>query len=121
MSEPVFAPVTGEEEELLSDEESSENEEDEQQPRRSARLNHPVPRHDNAVEEEVEGNEYVIDKIVDMQGEENNPLFEVKWYGYSSDENTWEPTRHIQRSHIVRYCRRKRIPLPLNIAEAQVG
>lgn len=63
--------------------------------------------------------EYIMERIVNMrEGDDGQPLFEIKWYGYPSDENTWGPTSHIPRSHIVRYCKKKGIDLPENIRDA---
>lgn len=70
---------------------------------------------------EIGNQKFVMQTIVNM-GEDNefNPLFEIKWYGYAPEENNWEPTSHIYRSHIARYCKRKGLDLPDNIADAHV-
>jgi hypothetical protein len=34
---------------------------------------------------------YVVESIVDHRGSANKRQYLVKWKGYSSDENTWEP------------------------------
>lgn len=125
MLEPTFATVSGEDDKSSPDEDDSHDADDDHvidhQLRRSTCLSRAAPsQHDNE-DEHVSNDEYVIDNIVEMQGEENDRLFEVKWFGHSSDDSMWEPVRHILRSHIVRYCKRKRIPLPPNISEAQVG
>ncbi|MGH0053543.1 MAG: DDE-type integrase/transposase/recombinase [Sphaerochaetaceae bacterium] len=118
IGEPLFSPssqnaVDGQQEDDLEDD--NENEQD------------PIPDdiHQNIVDDgetQKENQEYVMGKIVNM-GEDANgqPLFEIKWYGYPSEDNTWEPVSHIPRSHIVRYCKRKSLDLPENIRDAQVG
>lgn len=125
MREATFAPVFGEEDEIPSEEDDSDDGNDdktsENQPRRNARFHRA-----SSLRYETEGNsvandERVMDKTVDMQCEEDNPLFEVNCFDYSSDDNTWTPVQRIPRSHILRYCKRKKIPLPPNIPEAQAG
>lgn len=45
--------------------------------------------------------EYVVEKVVDMNVKKENkskllePHFYVKWKGYSSEENTWEPIKNV--------------------------
>ena len=65
--------------------------------------------------------EHVIDKIVDHGrcDDEDNPstcigdlLYRVRWYGFTSKDDTWEPVRHLPRNKIVSYHRRTQQPLP---------
>ena len=74
--------------------------------------------------------EYVIDKIVSNSinedpehptAEVGEMTFQVRWYGYDADEDTFEPVRHLPRNKIVSYCRRKKMALPPNINEAESG
>ncbi|PXF44341.1 hypothetical protein BWQ96_05905 [Gracilariopsis chorda] len=54
---------------------------------------------------------YVIKRIVALgwDDEDNSPLFRVRWYGYPSDSNTWEPTAHLSLSLVLAYCRRAKL------------
>lgn len=71
---------------------------------------------------EVLDEEYVVDYVDDHgYNKKGKLLLYVKWYGYSTNENTWEPTRHIPRSQIVRYFRQKRLALPKDIDYALPG
>ena len=36
--------------------------------------------------------EYVVEKIIDYNKEENKYL--IKWHGYADSENTWEPVEN---------------------------
>lgn len=42
-------------------------------------------------EEEEEGEDYEVEGIVDHKKSKGGWLFLVKWVGYDSEENTWEP------------------------------
>lgn len=39
----------------------------------------------------INKNEYVVEKIVDKKKQKGKIFYLVKWKGYSSEENTWEP------------------------------
>lgn len=62
----------------------------------------------------------MIDKL-DHHPADGPEFFRVRLYGYSQDQNTWEPIWKIPRNHVVSYLRRRRIPVPLNIAAAHWG
>ena len=48
--------------------------------------------------------EYVMESIVDHgYADDGELLYRIRWYGYAADQDTWEPVRHIPRSHIVRF------------------
>ncbi len=47
------------------------------------------------------------------------PEFRVKRPNYVAQ--TWKPVQNLLHSVIESYCRRKRIPLPINISHARVG
>ena len=36
-------------------------------------------------------NEFVVEKILDCEGPPTNRKYLIKWEGYSSEHNTWEP------------------------------
>jgi len=69
---------------------------------------------------------YVVDHIRDhRECTKRNGMsrFEylVKWFGYTLQESTWEPTENIPRHFIVNYYKRKKKPLPVDIDVAQEG
>jgi Chromo (CHRromatin Organisation MOdifier) domain len=61
---------------------------------------------------ETEEPEYVMDKIVGLRKENDGTYrYRVRWYGYSREEDTWEPADHISDNVIRRYHRRVGLPL----------
>lgn len=38
---------------------------------------------------------YKVDKIVGKKVKNGKILYEVKWLGYTSDDNTWEPKENL--------------------------
>lgn len=58
--------------------------------------------------------EYIIEKIIDFKYEDGNELFFIKWKGYNSYDNTWEPIENLNNcpgilreylvSEEVKYC-----------------
>lgn len=58
--------------------------------------------------ENSEGNlEYNIEEIVDSRVDKKGRFeYLIKWKGYPSEENTWEPIRHLKNSQktLVDYC-----------------
>ena len=76
------------------------------------------------------GAEYVIDKVVDhiINEDEGHPhakhgdmLYKVRWFGYTPEDDTFEPVHHLPRSQVLSYHRRKQMPVPSNIAKAMLG
>ena len=39
-------------------------------------------------------------------------LLRIRWYGYESDDDIWEPIRHLSWSMILIYCKRAGIVVP---------
>lgn len=39
---------------------------------------------------------FEVEQILDVKTEEGNVLYKVRWKGYSSDDDTWEPEVHLQ-------------------------
>ena len=69
-----------------------------------------------------EQDEYVVDKIVNHREEGDGTLsYLVKWYGYASDQNTWEQITNLRRSMIERYFRRKKMQCPEDLDLAIEG
>jgi hypothetical protein len=44
---------------------------------------------------------YEVEKIVDKKISAGKPLYLVKWKGYDSSENTWEPLKHLDKCGTV--------------------
>ena len=89
-----------------------------------ARVNRP-----KNTEMDSEG-EYVIDKVVDhiINEDERHPqikrgdmLYKVRWFGYTPEDDTFEPVHHLPRSQVLSYHNRKQMPVPSNIAKAMLG
>ena len=67
---------------------------------------------DGSTQEEEGVESCVIDHIVN-HGELDGVLrFRVRWYGYSSKDDTWEPPEHVPRSQVIAYYRRRGISIP---------
>ncbi|XP_058825048.1 histone-lysine N-methyltransferase Su(var)3-9-like isoform X1 [Topomyia yanbarensis] len=45
--------------------------------------------------------EYSVEQIIDIQEISNAPYFEIKWRGYSSKSNTWEPLNNISTCDFI--------------------
>jgi hypothetical protein len=51
---------------------------------------------------------YVVEKIVDHRGSKLNQEYLVKWKGFDSSMNTWEPySNFIDTDTIIQYWRKK--------------
>ena len=125
VDEAILAPHPN-----ASHDEATVNGDDEETPRikRSERIAQ-LPRANDtrtagslATRSQEEQQEYVVDKIV-AHREEGDGTFSylVKWYGYSTDQNTWEPITNLRRSMIERYCRKRRIQCPEDLDLAIEG
>lgn len=55
--------------------------------------------------------EYTVDKIIRHIGLGRNIKYVIRWYGYSSEDNTIEPPRRILYQFVARYwsCRTKTV------------
>lgn len=60
----------------------------------------PRAQLDKTTELEDEG-EYEVEKILDHRGEGPQTEYLVKWKGYDSDENTWEPLGHVTNAQAM--------------------
>jgi len=67
--------------------------------------------------------EYVIDHLVSHGlDDDDNYMYKVRWYGYSSNEDTWEYPEGIPRSAILTFYNKHKLPIPGGVLEkAQVG
>jgi hypothetical protein len=63
-------------------------------------------------EEDTCQNIYRVSKIIDHIGTPDNLLelrFRVRWYGYSEEDDTWEPLRNIEScEYLHKYLKKKR-------------
>jgi Chromo (CHRromatin Organisation MOdifier) domain len=57
---------------------------------------------ENTENTEVLEEEYDVEKIVDKRTRNGTTEYLVKWLGYESDENTWEPTGYLNCPEKVR-------------------
>lgn len=56
--------------------------------------------------------EYVFEKIVGARvGKNGKNEYKVRWFGYSRDDDTWEPASHLPEAALKRYHRRTRLPI----------
>jgi hypothetical protein len=57
-----------------------------------------------------ENQEYVVDQIVDAfeDQEDGTYIYRVRWIGYTSEEDTWEPERDLPHHFIRRYWKSQR-------------
>ncbi|XP_030056144.1 M-phase phosphoprotein 8 isoform X2 [Microcaecilia unicolor] len=63
-------------------------------------------------EQDVDDEEdvYEVEKIIDFKTEGNEILYRVRWKGYTSDDDTWEPEAHLEDCKEVLLEFRKRMP-----------
>lgn len=75
-----------------------------------------------APEVEILPQEFVLESIVShMAGPDGKRYYRIRWYGYTPEEDTYEPIEHIPRSKVIAYYRRKRLALPPDLDCSQVG
>jgi transposase InsO family protein len=73
--------------------------------------------------------EYVLNRIVSHEVADGTEpeypagitLYRVRWYGFGPWDDTWEPIHHLPRSHVQRYYKKKKLPLPPDIDKALQG
>ena len=66
--------------------------------------------------------EYVVDHITDHGFSRNGRLvFGVRWYGFTSEEETYELMEHLPRSKVIQYYKRKRVPQFKTLNKAMTG
>jgi hypothetical protein len=52
------------------------------------------------VEESDQEQEYDVEKILDIRKEGRQWKYLVKWEGYDTSENTWEPLKHLRKEGV---------------------
>jgi Chromo (CHRromatin Organisation MOdifier) domain len=56
--------------------------------------------------------EYVFEKIFGARvGKNGKNEYRVRWFGYSCDDDTWEPASHLPDAAVKRYHQPTRIPI----------
>jgi len=89
----------------------------------------PVTVHETASRQPHRTREYVINRIVAHEiadgSEPSHPagqwLYRIRWYGFGQFDDTWEPIEHLPRSHVQRYHKKRKLPLPPDIDKALIG
>ena len=72
--------------------------------------------------ERYEDQEFIIDRLVAHRiAEDGTTLYQIRWYGYSQNDDTIQPIGDIPRSKVVEYCRRRRLELPHDLENAIAG
>ena len=90
-----------------------------------------INNNDETVIEDTDGNqEYVIERII-SHGVNEDPehpsarigetTYQVRWYGYGPEDDTYEPIRNLPRNKVVSYHKRKKLGMPQNIDDAMSG
>ena len=82
--------------------------------------NKPVPKKKVRYRaEEVGHDRYTIHRILEHENlHDGRNAYRVRWYGYSAEEDTWEPIHHLPRNKVLQYCRSKGLPIPEDINDA---
>jgi hypothetical protein len=58
-----------------------------------------TPAEDIEIEDET--GEYEVEQILDMQRINNQPFYLIKWKGYDTSENTWEPIENLTNCQLL--------------------
>ncbi|TRZ24762.1 hypothetical protein HGM15179_002316 [Zosterops borbonicus] len=73
-----------------------------------------------ADEEEEEEDVFEVEKILDVKKEGGKILYKVRWKGYTSDDDTWEPEVHLEDcKEVLLEFRKKKLSLNDDIFEAE--
>ncbi len=81
-------------------------------------------------QDDIEVESFPIDRIVAHKQNQDGThptarrgdiLYKVRWHDYGPQDDTWEPISHLPRNKVVSYHKLKRLPLPPNIGDAQLG
>jgi hypothetical protein len=62
----------------------------------------------------LSSDEFVIDRLIShAQADDGSWLIRVRWAGFDSSEDTWEPATNLPKKLVDRYCTRKKVNLSL--------
>ena len=65
------------------------------------------------VEEDDQEQEYDVESILDVRKEGRQWKYLVKWEGYDTSENTWEPLKHLKKvQEMIKQFHRQNPDLP---------
>jgi Chromo (CHRromatin Organisation MOdifier) domain len=58
--------------------------------------------------------EFVIDRLIShAQADDGSWLIRVRWAGFESSEDTWEPASNLPKTLVNRYCNRRKVNISL--------
>ena len=66
-----------------------------QQPTRQVRVKAPPPPIESDLEDESSDSEFEVESVRDRRVYRKKVQYLVKWRGYESEDNTWEPEEHL--------------------------
>jgi Chromo (CHRromatin Organisation MOdifier) domain len=66
------------------------------------------------VDKNLSSDEFVIDRFIShAQADDGSWLIRVRWAGFGSSEDTWEPAANLPKKLVDRYCKRRKLNLSL--------
>ena len=79
---------------------------------------------------DLEPDEFILEKILAHRKNRSSKhptaaigetVYRLRWTGYKPSDDSWEPIINIPRSHVLRYHKRKKLPIPDDIDRAIDG
>lgn len=80
----------------LSGSESVKSTKSDKKAKSSSQNNNSNKKKDKMEDDEIEPEEYVVEKIVEAKYVNGTPYYLVKWKGWSDESNTWEPYANVR-------------------------
>lgn len=76
---------------------------------------------DANIQEDLISKRYKIDKLVEHETQQDgSEIHRIRWYAYESNDDTWDPMKHVTRTKIMKYWIQKNIPLPNQVQLAEI-